>query len=152
MHRAACEATHVRGGQSERLLDLRMACLSRHVQEIHAVTDLLVSADASVVERAVDAVAALPSIARCADTAALLASVAPPADARVALAVEAVRRDLAAVAAREQVGRYDAGLAAADAAVAAADATGYRPLVAEAQLARGRLLVLSGRQDAAESG
>ncbi|PCC67040.1 Serine/threonine protein kinase [Nannocystis exedens] len=150
MHRDACEA-HARGEQSEHLLDLRMACLSRHVHEVRAVTDLLVAADAGVVERAVDAVAALPPIERCADVAVLRAEVPPPADPATALAVDNVRRALANVAALEHTGRYEAGLLGADQAVAAAEAAAYAPAVAEAQLARGRLLALLQRDAEAET-
>ncbi|MDC0674624.1 serine/threonine-protein kinase [Nannocystis radixulma] len=144
MHREACEA-HARGEQSERLLDRRMACLSRHVHEVKAVTDLLVAADAGVVERAVDAVTALPPVERCADLPVLQAELPPPDDPNTALAVDAVRRQLANVAALEHTGRYEAGLLAAEAAVAAAEAAAYSPVVAEALLARGRLLALVHR-------
>ncbi|WAS98151.1 serine/threonine-protein kinase [Nannocystis punicea] len=150
MHRDACEA-HARGEQSEHLLDLRMACLSRHVHEVRAVTDLLVAADAGVVERAVDAVAALPPIERCADVAVLRAEVPPPADPATALAVDNVRRELANVAALEHTGRYEAGLLGADQAVSAAEVAAYAPAVAEAQLARGRLLALLQRDAEAEA-
>src|SRR5690606_24741940 len=65
-HRDACEATHVRNEQSELLLDLRMTCLGRRVDELRALTRLLREADASVVDHAVEAAQSLPDVEPCA--------------------------------------------------------------------------------------
>src|SRR5581483_1434374 len=46
MHQDACEATRVRGEQSEEVLDLRMACLSDRLRELQALTDVMLHADA----------------------------------------------------------------------------------------------------------
>ncbi|MCA9656315.1 MAG: serine/threonine protein kinase, partial [Myxococcales bacterium] len=76
----ACEATLVRRSQSESLMDRRVACLESRRQRLAALTELLATADAEVVQRAVDAVGQLPTLSRCSDAAALLADVAPPDD------------------------------------------------------------------------
>ena len=149
MHREACE-THARGDQSARLMDLRMTCLTRHVQEVRAVTDLFVAADAAIVEKSLDAVASLRPLARCADADALLADLPPPDDPTLLAAVEAVRSRLVELAAQRYTKRLDASVAAADAAVRDAEATGYGPVLGEALLERGRLHVLVRHDAAAE--
>ncbi len=149
MHREACEA-HARGEQSAHLMDLRMTCLARHVQEVRAVTDLFVAADAGIVDKSLDAVASLRPLARCADADALLADLPPPDDPALLAAVEAVRTRLVELAALRYTMRLDASFAAADAAVRDAGATGYGPVIGEALLERGRLHVLVRRVEAAE--
>lgn len=79
MHTEACQATHLRGEQSPALLDLRMACLQRRRTETRSLVDVLVDADAGVVENAAQAVAELPDLGPCADAATLLAAEAPRA-------------------------------------------------------------------------
>src|SRR5690606_4719336 len=66
-HRQACEATRLRGEQSEAILDLRMACLDRRLHEVEVVTATLANADAGVVENAVVAVNALGWLGACSD-------------------------------------------------------------------------------------
>src|SRR5690606_39151065 len=55
----ACQATRVRGEQSEAMLDLRMRCLDRRLAEIRTVTDVLGTGSPDVVNRAVDTVLGL---------------------------------------------------------------------------------------------
>src|SRR6185369_7416492 len=50
-----CEATRVRGDQSEQLLDLRIRCLDRRLDEMAAYLALLDAGDAKVIEQAVQA-------------------------------------------------------------------------------------------------
>src|SRR5204862_1574815 len=71
MRTEACEATHVRGVQSEARLDLRMACLDRRKDALRAHVELFATADAALVGRAVQAASTLPPIEDCADVAAL---------------------------------------------------------------------------------
>ncbi len=51
-HQDACEATRVRGDQSDEVLSLRMACLDRRLRQASAFTARLTHADAEVVESA----------------------------------------------------------------------------------------------------
>jgi serine/threonine protein kinase/tetratricopeptide (TPR) repeat protein len=134
----ACEATRVRGEQSDALLDLRMGCLQHAVLELRAVTDLLVTADATVVEHATDMVAGLPDLAGCRDVARLTARVPPP-DSSTAAAVEAVQAQLARVRALESAGKWRDAIEPAKQVRAAALATGYAPLQARALLLLARL-------------
>jgi hypothetical protein len=82
MHTEACEATRVRGEQSEELLDLRMECLARRLEETRALVEVLARADAPVVVRAAQAARSLSPLEGCANVAALRAPVAPEASIR----------------------------------------------------------------------
>lgn len=148
MYTDACEATHVRGEQSEEVLDLRMACLRDRLDGVRSLSQLLVHADGAVVDNAVGAAGALGSLERCAD-ARLLRNVAPPDD----------------VATREQVGRIRAGIADAKALhdagverlavaklqglVADARRVRYAPVEAETLLLFGEVASLTGDNEAA---
>ena len=135
MQHDACEATHVRGEQSDELLDLRVACLQRRAAELEAVTSLLGRADADVVDRAVELVARLTPVATCADGPALRAAVPPPEDPRVAAEVEALQLELDAVEALIHAGKTADAVALARPLVERARATGYAPLHARCLLA-----------------
>ncbi len=139
MHREACEATRVRGEQSEALLDRRMFCLDQRLRDLGALTEVLSKADGSVVEKAVAAAADLPSLTSCADLAALNARVPPPSDPKVRGAVQAVGREVAAARASFAAGRYKAGLEPARRAATAAEKVPYPPIRAEAQVVLGGL-------------
>jgi eukaryotic-like serine/threonine-protein kinase len=78
MRTESCEATRVRGEQSEALLDLRNACLDERLRRVDDLVAVLERADAAVVERAVAAVAELPSLEACADAVALRSGLPPP--------------------------------------------------------------------------
>jgi tetratricopeptide (TPR) repeat protein len=135
----ACQATHVRHEQSVDALDLRMGCLGERLGNLHALTDVLAHADGSVVENAVSAAGALPNLDRCSDIVALRAVVAPPQDPAKRREVAHVREELARFVALRDSGQCKAAAASADRVVAAADATGYGPLRAEAYVAAGHL-------------
>ena len=76
MRREACEATRIRGEQSEELLDLRMACLDGALAQMREEVEIFAAGAATVVERAPAAAQQLPSLAACADAARLRG--APP--------------------------------------------------------------------------
>ena len=59
----ACEATRVRGEQSEEVLARRMRCLDGRLAEVAALTQLFARADAGTVELAARAAEALPPLA-----------------------------------------------------------------------------------------
>jgi tetratricopeptide (TPR) repeat protein/tRNA A-37 threonylcarbamoyl transferase component Bud32 len=146
--RSACEA-NIAGRQTDHLLDIRVACLERHRSQLGALVEIFRGADRSVVENAVQAVAALPSVSACADSEALLA-VLPPSDPQMVLKVEQLRLQLAQVDALEHTGRFEQGLAQAVKVRGEAEALGYAPLIAEAALSEGNLLMAGGRPAEAE--
>jgi tetratricopeptide (TPR) repeat protein len=150
MHTQACEATRLRGEQSEELLDLRMQCLSNRREELRAVTDLFTRADDQVVEKAAEVVGALGRIEECADAVTLKTPVRPPTDASTRSRLEAVHRRLAEARALEEAGKYSSALPIAQAATSEAHALSYPPLQAEALLVRGWLEHQTARDADAE--
>jgi tetratricopeptide (TPR) repeat protein len=86
-HTAACEATHVRGEQSEELLDRRMMCLAKGRASVDNLMRFLADADAQVAKAVPALVAALPPVAECDDAETLLAASRLPADQREAILV-----------------------------------------------------------------
>ncbi len=65
-HTQSCEATHLRGEQSEEMLDLRMACLSALLAEERSLVDLFSRADGAMVDRAIAATRGLDPPTSCA--------------------------------------------------------------------------------------
>lgn len=127
----ACRATRVRGEQSERLLDLRMACLQRRQWELAAVVQQLASADAALAERVLQAAGALRSVDGCADGEAL-AQVIEPDDPRLREPLEAARRRVAEGRAHLYAGRYAEARDDAEQVAAEARRMGHDALLAEA--------------------
>jgi serine/threonine protein kinase/tetratricopeptide (TPR) repeat protein len=139
MYRETCEATQVRGEQSNDVLDLRMGCLGERLSGVRALGDVFTAADRGVVDNAVAAASALPPLDRCADVAMLRAVIKPPDDPAVRAKVAAAREGVAKVKALGDSGQCERAAAAGAEAVAAAKALGYLPLEAEAELQLGRL-------------
>jgi hypothetical protein len=132
------------------MLDLSDACLARNKQHVAALVDILEGADREVVENAVQAVAALPSIKVCEDGDELQGAVPPPDDAVTAERVETLRERLARARMLEAAGSYADGLALALKVRGEAKTLGYAPLQAEAALVEGGLLSASARASEAE--
>jgi tetratricopeptide (TPR) repeat protein len=150
MRQQACEATRLRGEAPESVLALRMACLDRRLESVSALVSVLEAADAQVAQKAIDAIAGLPSLDACADLAALTALVPPPEDARARARVDEIRKKLAAPKAQLLAAQYKQGLEPAKAAAAEAAAVGYAPLLADAQELLGRLQEGAGDYKGAE--
>jgi serine/threonine protein kinase/Tfp pilus assembly protein PilF len=150
MHREACEATRLRGEQSEQLLDRRMSCLAERREELRTLGEVFSHADVPVVERAVAATEGLSPLSGCADGQVLLAQMALPKDEKTARQVAALREEIAHEKALDQAGRHAEGLKRIREVVSAAQALDYRPLVAEALYMRGKLEDASSSYDAAE--
>jgi serine/threonine protein kinase/tetratricopeptide (TPR) repeat protein len=68
----ACEDTHVRGTQSEDLLDRRMLCLDRRHRSFVEFVDALALADEELARRTNTSLDELGTVARCNDSEALL--------------------------------------------------------------------------------
>jgi tetratricopeptide (TPR) repeat protein len=145
MRTDACEATRVRGEQSEDLLDLRMQCLDQRLREMRALTDLFTRADAKVAQNAVQAALALSPVEDCADVETLRNQVRPPKDPATRAKVEEVRAQIAQAKALRLAGKYRDGLAVAQSAATAAQALGHRPTEAHAAFVLGNLQAKNGR-------
>jgi tetratricopeptide (TPR) repeat protein/predicted Ser/Thr protein kinase len=136
MHRDACEATAIRREQSEHTMDLRMACLARARDSVVAATELLAHADAEVVGKVGPVLDGLPDLGRCADIALLGAEVEPPPP-EAADAVKVVREQIAEAQVQRLAGKYQRATEIMLAARAAAEASAYEPVLAEAVLELG---------------
>jgi tetratricopeptide (TPR) repeat protein len=151
MNRESCEATKIKGEQSDKLMDLRMLCLNRRLGETRALTEVFAArTDAEVLDKAVQASMGLIPLSQCADEKALLADVPPPEDPATRLLVEAIRKRLGEAEALERTGKFDDGLNLAQETVAACEKTAYKPVVAEALFQVGRLLEKVGKYREAE--
>lgn len=143
-HRGACEATRVRGEQSEDLLDRRMLCLDQRLQEVAALSRLLVRADEPVVRRAGRVAETLGDLSECSNTVALLERVPPPADAGLRSRVQEARARLAEAQALLAAGRFPAATAIATRVERQSAALAYAPLRAEALYTVGDLREKTG--------
>lgn len=150
MHRQACEATHIRGEQSTRLLELRNDCLRERLDEIDALAGLFAEADAEIAARAAHASLSISPLSDCADSETLAAAVDPPDDGATRQAVAELRRQLARVKALDDVGKRSKAVALADASLTAARELDYGPLVAEARYRLGQVQGHKGDSEQAE--
>ncbi|MFO0755699.1 MAG: serine/threonine-protein kinase [Byssovorax sp.] len=137
MRASSCEATRVRGEQSEELLDLRAQCLAQRRRELSAVAELLVKADKGTVTNAAGALAALGPLSACADATALRAVVRLPADPAAKRRIEDAQAAVARAHAMEGAGKMKEARDAAVAVVAIARAEQHPPLLAEALFVQG---------------
>lgn len=140
----ACEATHIRGDQSAKMLDLRMTCLERRRVGLAALVEVLSQGRKKTVDRAVHAAAGLNPVEGCADQEALLAAVPPPDDPQVVASVEEIRSRLAQVEALRLTGGWKDALPIAERIGKDAELVEYQPIQAETQMALGRLQDLNG--------
>jgi len=148
MHIQTCESTHVRGEQSGEVLDLRMGCLTETLDGVRALTEVLSRADGEMISQAVTAASNLAPLNRCADIAALRSAVPPPRDEKTARTVDALRRSLRDATALEEVGNHRAAMKATLEILPQAEATGYRPLIAEVLVSLGGIQIDSAAADA----
>ncbi|WNG44843.1 serine/threonine protein kinase [Archangium minus] len=139
MHREACEATRVRGEQSEQLLDRRMLCLDHALQRMSALARELEHAERATADKALDAVHALPALSECANAAALLEAPGLPQDASVRQQVLTLRGQLAELETLKELGHLKEALPRAEALTRASEAVAYPPLQAEVLLLEGEL-------------
>jgi tetratricopeptide (TPR) repeat protein/predicted Ser/Thr protein kinase len=146
-----CEATRVRGEQSEEAFDLRVRCLDRRRDELAALVGVLAEADDAVVENSITAAVSLPRLEGCADVVALRARVPLPSDPSVRAQVERIEQEVAQVRALTEAGRYPEAAELARQAAEGARGTGYRPVEAEAMGALGRALEFDGHPDEARA-
>lgn len=150
MHTATCRATRIDKTQSEALLDVRMACMKRHLDRLDAVAAELSTADRDTVANAANAASALGSVDACADTTSLQ-SVVTPGNAAQAKAVAELRRELAVANALFAAGRYDRASAAIAPLIGRAESIGFAPATAEANLIAARVAMRKGHHEDAEA-
>ncbi len=143
-YRDTCEATRVRGEQSDELLDLRMSCLQDHLSETRAVLDVLAEPDPAVVQRAVAMVSGLPGLEGCANAEQLRARLPPPQDESTRTRVDQLRQALRQAGVRKAVRRVDEARTQVQEVLAEAETLGYEPLRVETLVALGTVLEQAG--------
>jgi tetratricopeptide (TPR) repeat protein len=151
LRQEACEATRVRGEQSEELLDLRMECLGQRREEVRALTDLLASADGALVQRSAEALQSLLPLDACENAAALRAPIRLPERPDLRAKVEALREPLARAQALADAGRFKEGLALMKSEMEAVRAASHAPTEAQALHLYGRFQAGTGDAAGAEA-
>jgi len=138
MHRDSCEATRLRGEQTDAVMTLRMACLDRKLQGMSALAAVLAEADGAMLEKAGSAAAGLGSLEECADVPGLLAETSPPSDPALRERISAIRAKVSRVAALRLAGRIPTAVELGAKAAAEARETGDPVILAEALTEEGR--------------
>jgi eukaryotic-like serine/threonine-protein kinase len=149
-HHDACEATHVRGEQSARALDLRMRCLDRRRAELDALLTRFAAPTKDDRLNSLAAVDALAPVDGCADLELLETTTPVPDDPRIRAEVEHLRARLDAINAALGTSAHAEVEDEAHAVLDAAIAVGYRPLSAEAGVAHGVIASRLGKPKDAE--
>jgi len=143
--RRVCEATHVDHVQSDQLLAARMQCLDDRRRDAVALGNVLVSADAQLVDGFAKLLEGLGPVDSCAS--ARVAETEEPRDPGVKARLAALRDQLAEAKALDEAGRYDRALAVARAGVDEAHRLGARALEAELLFRRARVERLANAGD-----
>jgi predicted Ser/Thr protein kinase len=140
LHRDAC-TEHRRGVQSATLLDQRMACMKRRLEELGAAVEVISRTDRATAGNVLDVVVRLPALDQCADVERLQAVAALPATDAQRGQVDAIRARLARAAALDRAGRSRPARDLAKEAADEAERVAYAPLIAEATLLHGTILL-----------
>jgi tetratricopeptide (TPR) repeat protein len=136
MRREACEASRIRGEQSEQVLDLRMACLDRSLRNADALVTAVEQRSGASLKGASSAVAQLPPLSLCANTQALQAVGPLPPDPALRERVTGLHKRVAAIEAARILGLTTLAPEAKK-LVEEVRELHYAPLLAEALLALG---------------
>jgi tetratricopeptide (TPR) repeat protein len=137
MKQASCEATHVRGEQSELVASLRSACLNRKLAGFRALVDAFSEVDAKMVARASGVTP--ESLGDCADVAALTGNAAKlPDDPQRRAWIEEVYGGYDITNALLTAGRWQAAVERAQGTLELARQTDYGPALALATSNLGR--------------
>ncbi len=137
----ACEATWVRGTQSDKVLGLRMACLDDRLRELDAVTADLSNADIDTVKASAKATSALTDLSRCADTEGLERRMPLPKNAEAQNEIAALQGELSRGQALHALGKLSEAKVMYEAVVNEAAVLGYAPLQSAAAV---QLVLING--------
>ncbi|MCP3101513.1 tetratricopeptide repeat protein [Myxococcus sp. K15C18031901] len=147
---ATCEATRVRGEQSEDVLAWRMRCLDNRLADVAALASVLAQADARMVDEAHRTARTLPSLASCSEELAPGVS-PPPLDADGQRRHTELRDKLSRGRALLATGRYAEGVTLLEPVVNDTSKSGNRYDTAEGALLLGELREGAGDWRGAES-
>jgi tetratricopeptide (TPR) repeat protein/predicted Ser/Thr protein kinase len=148
-YRSSC-GEHRRGELTDNLFERAQVCLDTNLLALRALVQVLIAADAKVVEESVKALASLPRIDVCRDRKALVVQVRPPDDPEVATSAQALRGALAGPRANLAAGKIQECAAVLTPLAAQTRALAYTPLIAEAALLLALCLELAGDYEGAE--
>jgi tetratricopeptide (TPR) repeat protein/tRNA A-37 threonylcarbamoyl transferase component Bud32 len=143
----SCQATRVRGDQTEDVLSLRSACLDQHLEALGAVARALAEPTKTAVEKGGAIANELEPLAACANVRALRSPLQPPPEQ--AAAVAELDRAYLDAAAQLINGNYVAAGAAAIAVSRRAKELGFLPAVAKAEVLRATSLAATGTNEEA---
>jgi serine/threonine protein kinase/tetratricopeptide (TPR) repeat protein len=142
----------VEGARPAAVIALQMTCLDRRREALRAFSDLLVTADAGTIERAIDAADALPELEICGDIELLMARevayVTTGADGEAAREIDNV---LSRAKVLRDAAKYTEGRALAESVIGRAKELGYQSALAQALGLVASCDDLGGRLAAAES-
>ncbi|MEO8550685.1 MAG: serine/threonine-protein kinase [Kofleriaceae bacterium] len=133
----SCQATRVRGDQTEDVLSLRQACLDQELAELGALTKVLVEPNPLVIAKAAGVAEELDKVTRCANIRALRAPLTP--SAAVAAQLPPIHAQLATAKAATITQRLVEAGAAASKATELAKLTGFQPIIAETMAVEGAI-------------
>ncbi len=145
-----CEATYVEHTQGKDELALRGSCLEAIKAEHLSTVEVLTSADAGEIARAIELVAALPDPDRCDDVPSLTARYRTPDEPAQREAVARQRRTLVKARVLRRAGRLPDSERLAREARDQSQPLGFAPLLTEARLELGITLDHLGTYDEAE--
>jgi tetratricopeptide (TPR) repeat protein len=106
----SCEATRVRGEQSEALLDATMQCLDRRARDLQALTDILAQARERKVREPANAARRLPALEECNAPYAQAAIQGLPAQGPMRELADSISRQLSEVRALRITWQYTLAL------------------------------------------
>ncbi|MEM6293473.1 MAG: serine/threonine-protein kinase [Myxococcota bacterium] len=135
----ACEATVVEQAQSQRVLDMRVACLDERRASVRVLTRALRRDASGALDHVDSMMRSLPSLSTCANLEQLEAEVPDPA-VGIAAAVAEARERLATARVLNAAGRFQDADVELAALLPDVKALNYDPLTAETMLERGRVL------------
>ena len=135
----SCEATHVRHEQSERMLELRSACLADRKRVLSVVVDALSRADGDLARNSDRAVRALVDLGECGNARVLAANMPEPTDATSRRKLDEIRTLLSQAHVQIFAYHFDVARPFIDRAETGARSLDYPPILGEVYLARGRL-------------
>jgi tetratricopeptide (TPR) repeat protein len=138
----SCEATRVRGDQTEDVLELRSACFDDRLQDLGALTSVLTESNKGAVDQADKMVSGLTPVASCANVAALRDPLRPPPD--LASKVRDLAPKVAHVRALMIAGRFLEALTQSTQLRRDVDQLGWKPMMVDLDLMRGLSLAVTG--------
>ena len=139
-YRDACEATRVRGAQTEQVMDQRMRCLHRRRSELDALLDVVAHPDDAVLTNAPSLASGLTSPATCANLESIAAT-AMPADPKLRGEVDTIESELAKARAQLAANHVDVAKQQVTGLLSRARSTAHKPLIAELLVELGQIAI-----------